>query len=166
MCRHLCRDPQKRLKSSAYLRCARDAGIACALSQVLIIDCNPSGSRVAGTSAGALNWLRRPRTARRCIDASGALRSSLGSSGAHRGWGVRATASIEEIWCQKIRGCSCRGRRAIPLLDQFVGSGKQTFRNRRPRCFRCLEADNEARPSGRLGPWLPQQCKWQKCHSE
>ena len=27
--------------------------------------------------------------------------------------GVRATATLEEIWCEKIRGCSCRARQNV-----------------------------------------------------
>lgn len=36
-----------------------------------------------------------------------------GSSGGKKKRGDRATAPIENIWCEKMRGCSCRGRRNV-----------------------------------------------------
>ena len=52
--------------------------------------------------------------------------------------GDRATAPIEGIWCEKIRGCSCRDDNAnsivslrLQLFDNFVRHQQHSLRNDR-----------------------------------
>ena len=41
--------------------------------------------------------------------------------------GDRATAPIEEIWCEKIRGCSCREATRLALLYKPIGRLARKF---------------------------------------